>query len=511
MPANLDAATAADAPAEKRRGVIYTIAPSSVQAGEIWAGTDDGQIQLTRDEGKTWSNATPTELTAWSKVTHVEASHFDAGTAYAAVDRHRLEDLHAYLYRTHDFGKSWQQASSGIPEGSFLNCVREDPLRKGLLYACTELGVYVSFNDGDSWQSLQLNMPTASIRDLVVHGDDLVVATHGRSFWILDDASPLRQLNAQVSAADLWLFKPVTAYRVRPGSDEGTPVPMDEALAENPPDGAVVDYWLKDKTHGPVQLEIFGADGGPVRRFSSDDLLPKTNPKNLPIAMEWVREAAPLSAEAGLHRFVWDLHHALPKSVHRSFYGPAGAWSLPGNYTVKLTANGKSSSQALTVKMDPRISTAEDGLRQEFVAASRISARLGEVAAAQERLEELQKQITARKTQAGGNAEVSAALAELAHKIDEVHGALGEEEFGFFGLRLPGTEPVTLHKVAAALTGLLMIVDGADAPPTADAGTAAEKWEAAGADVLVRWKAVEADLAAVNVVLEKAKLQPLSK
>ncbi|MCU1242261.1 MAG: hypothetical protein JWO71_2987 [Candidatus Acidoferrum typicum] len=508
-PSNLDATTAADAPAEKRRGVIYTIAPSSVQAGEIWAGTDDGQIQLTRDEGKAWSNITPTELTPWSKVTHIEASHFHAGTAYAAVDRHRLEDLHPYLYRTRDFGKSWQQASSGIPEGSFLNCVREDPLRKGLLYACTELGVYVSFNDGDSWQSLQLNMPAASIRDLVVHGDDLVVATHGRSFWILDDASPLRQMNPQVSAADLWLFKPATAYRVRPGSDQGTPVPMDEALAENPPEGAMVDYWLKDKARGPVELEIFDADGVLVRRFSSDDLLPKTNPKNLPIAMEWVREAAPLSAEGGMHRFVWDLHYELPKSVRRSFYGPAGVWSLPGNYMVKLTANGKSSSQALTVKMDPRISTAEDGLRQEFVAASRISARLGEVAAAQERAEDLQKQIAARKTEAGGNAEVSAALAELAHKIDEVHGAAGEEEFGFFGLRLQGGEPVTFHRVTSALTGLLMIVDGADAPPTADTRTAAEKWQAAGADVLGRWKAVDADLAAVNAALQKAKLQPL--
>jgi len=511
VPTDLDAATAADAPAEKRRGVIYTIGPSSVQAGEIWAGTDDGLIQLTRDEGKTWSNVTPPEITPWSKVTHIEASHFEAGTAYAAVDRHRLEDLHAYLYRTRDFGRSWQQVSSGIPEGSFLNCVREDPLRKGLLYACTELGVYVSFNEGESWRSLQRNMPAASIRDLVVHGDDLVVATHGRSFWILDDASPLRQMNAQVGAADLWLFKPATAHRVRPGSDEGTPVPMDEALAENPPDGAVVDYWLKQKARGPVEMEIFDTEGALVRRFSSADPSPNAYPKNLPIAMEWVREAAPLSADAGMHRFVWDLRYELPKSVHKSFYGPAGVWALPGNYTVKLTANGKSSSQTLGVKMDPRISTSEDGLRREFVAASRVSARLGDVAAAQGRAEELQKQIAARKTEAAGNAEIAAALAELAHKIDEVHGAPGEEEFGFFGLRLPGAEPSTLHKVAAALTGLLMIVDGADAAPTADAQTAAEKWEAAGAEVLARWKAVEASVGTVNAVLEKAKLKRLDK
>jgi len=499
VPANLDATTAADAPAEKRRGVIYTIAPSKLVAGEIWAGTDDGLIQLTKDEGKTWSNVTPAELTPWSKVTFIEASHFDAGTAYAAVDRHRLEDLHPYLYRTRDFGKSWQQASSGIPEGSFLNCVREDPSRKGLLYACTEKGVYVSFDDGDSWQSLQLNMPTTSIRDLVVHGDDLVIATHGRSFWMLDDATPLREMSAQASAADLWLFKPATAYRMRPGSDEGTPVPMDEPLAENPPDGAVVDYWLKAKAKGPVELEIFDTEGALVRRFSSDDVPPKTDPKSLPIAMEWVRPPVSLSAEAGMHRFDWDLHYAPPKGVRRSFYGPSGVWTLPGEYTVKLTANGKSSSQVLTVKMDPRIGAPEDALRLEFVAASRASALLEEVGAAQEQAEALQKHIAARKAEAAGNAEVAAALAELAGKVNEVNGVQGEEEFGFFALRLPGGEPATLHQVAAALTGLLMIVDGADAAPTAGAQRAAEQWEAAGADVLARWKAV----------LEKAKLQLL--
>jgi photosystem II stability/assembly factor-like uncharacterized protein len=497
VPANLDAATAADAPTEKRRGVIYTIAPSNVQAGEIWTGTDDGLIQLTQDEGKTWSNVTPAELTPWSKVTHIEASHFDAGAAYAAVDRHRLEDLHPYLYRTRDFGKSWQQATNGIPEGSFLNCVREDQRRKGLLYACTEKRVYVSFNDGDSWQSLQLNMPTTSIRDLVVHGDDLVIATHGRSFWILDNAAPLREMSAQVSAADLWLFKPTPAYRVRPGFDEGTPVPMDEPLAENPPDGAVIDYWLKEKAKGPVELELFDTEGALVRRFSSADVASKGDPKHLPIAMEWVRDAAPLSAEAGMHRFVWDLRYAPPKGVRRSFYGPAGVWTLPGNYTVKLTANGKSSSQALTVEMDPRIATPEGALRQEFVAASRISARLGELSTAREQAEALQKHIASKKSGAGGNAEIAAAMDELAGKVDEVIGVQGEEEFGFLVLRLPGDEPPTLHKVAAALTGLLMIVDGADAAPTADARRAAEQWEAAAADVIARW----------NAILERTKSQ----
>jgi hypothetical protein len=272
-----------------------------------------------------------------------------------------------------------------------------------------------------------------------------------------------------------------------------------------------VDYWLKEKAKGPVELEIFDTEGALVRRFSSDDVLPKTDPKSVPIAMEWVRPAAPLSADAGLLRFVWDLRYAPPKGVRRSFYGPGGVWAFPEKYTVKLTANGKSSSQVLTVKMDPRIATPEDALRREFVAASRVSALLGEVGAARERAEALQKELAARKAPAGENAEVGTALAELAKKVSEVNGVPGEEEFGFFALRLPVREPATLHKVAAALKGLLMIVDGADAAPTTDAQRAAEEWAAAGADVLARWKAVEGDLAGVNALLEKAKLQPLLK
>jgi len=510
VPPNLDPATAADAPEGKRRGVIYTIAPSAVHAGEIWAGTDDGLIQLTQDEGKTWSNVTPPDLTPWSKVTLMEASHSDAGTAYAAVDRHRLEDLKPYLYRTRDFGKTWRLVSAGIPEGSFLNCIREDPTRKGLLYACTETGVYVSFNDGDSWQSLQLNMPTVSVRDLVVHDDDLVVATFGRSFWILDDVTPLRQLNAQAAVADVWLCRPEVAIRVRPGSDQGTPVPLDELLAENPPDGAVLDYYVKQKSKSPVQLEIYDSEGALVRRFASDDPLPKTNPNEIPIAVEWVHDATPLSAESGMHRFVWDLHYPLPKGLRRSFYGPAGPWALPGNYIVKLTANGKSSSQPLAVKMNPRINASQEALEREFRAAFRLSAALGEISAARLQAEGLQKQIAARsKESAGAGAELTTALSDLARKVGDLAGVEDREGFGVYELYLPGREP-SLHKVSAALTGLLMIVESADAAPTADAQTAIDKWTTSGTDTLVRWKALQADLAAVNSALEKTKLQPLA-
>src|SRR6266436_2764031 len=510
VPANLDAATAADVPKGKRHSVIYTIGPSFVRAGEIWAGTDDGLIQLTQDEGKTWENVTPPELTPLSKVTHIEASHSDGGTAYAAVDRHRLEDYQAYLYRTRDFGKTWQRVSDGIPEGSFLNCVREDPARKELLYACTEKGVYASFNDGAVWQPLQLNLPVTSVRDLVVHENDLVIATFGRSFWILDDVTPLRQIDSHVAAADTWLFHPQTAIRMRPGSDQGTPVPMDEPLAPNPPEGAVLDYCLKDRASSAIQLEIFDSEGKLVRRFASDDVLHKTNPNDVPIQMEWVRDPKPLLAEAGMHRFVWDLRYALPKSVRSSFWGPSGPLAVPGKYTVKLTAHGKSSTQPLTIKLDPRVKTPQDALVRQFGLASRLAARLGEVSLALQQVGDLRKQIEARKKDATDGTELQKALREVEEKVEAAVEPDSDADFGLFGLAAPSKEHEPLLKVAAALTGLLIIVDSSEMGPAADAAMASERWEEAAQETLSRWKAFQKDdLAIVNALLEKAKLKML--
>ncbi len=510
VPPNLDAATAAHAPKGKRRGVIYTIGPSFVRAGEIWAGTDDGLIQLTQDEGKTWENVTPPDLTPWSKVTHIEASHSDAGTAYAAVDRHRLEDYQAYLYRTRDFGKTWQHASNGIPEGSFLNCVREDPARKGLLYACTEKGVYTSFNDGDDWQPLQFNLPVTSVRDLVVHENDLVIATFGRSFWILDDVTPLRQIDSHVAASDTWLFRPQTATRMRPASDQGTPVPMDEALAPNPSEGSVLDYYLKEKAASSIQLEVFDSEGKLVRRFASNDELRKTNPNDVQFQFDWLRDPKPLLAEAGMHRFVWDLRYALPKGIRRSFWGPAGPLAPPGNYTVKLTANGKSSTQPLTIKLDPRVKAPQDAMVRQFGLASKLAARLGEVSLALQQVGDLRKQIEGCRKDAGANTELLAALRGLVEKVEAAVEPDSDADFMLFGLAAPSKEHEPLPKVAAALTGLLIIVDSADMGPAADAVIASERWEEAAQETLARWAAFQKDdLAAVNALLEKAKLKPL--
>jgi hypothetical protein len=426
------------------------------------------------------------------------------------VDRHRLDDYQAYLYRTRDFGKIWLRVSNGIPDGSFLNCLREDPVRKGLLYACTEKGAYVSFNDGDDWQSLQLNLPVTSVRDLVVHENDLVVATFGRSFWVLDDVTPLRQLDASVAAADVWLFRPETAIRMRPGSDQGTPVPRDETLAANPPEGAVLDYFLRDKASTPIQLEVFDSEGKLVRRFASDDVLSKTNPNDVPIQVEWIRDPKPLLAEAGMHRFVWDLHYALPKGVRSSFWGPAGPLAVPGNYTVKLTANGKSSTQPLTIKLDPRVKTPQDALEQQFSLASKLAARLGEVSVAVQQVDDLRKQLDARMKEANGNTELLAALQGLEKKVEAAMEADSDAGFGLFGLAAPGKEHEPLPRVAAALTGLLIIADSSDLGPAADAATTSIGWEEAAQEALARWAAFQKeDLASVDTLLRKANLKPL--
>jgi photosystem II stability/assembly factor-like uncharacterized protein len=511
VPANLDPATAADAPKGKRRGVIYTIGPSYVKEGEIWAGTDDGQIQLTQDEGKNWQNVTPTELTPWSKVTHIEASHSDAGTAYAAVDRHRLEDYQPYLYRTRDFGKSWQRISNGIPDGSFLNCVREDTYRKGLLYACTEGGVYVSFDGGDDWQSLELNLPMTSVRDLVVHENDLVIATFGRSFWVLDNVTPLRQIDARVAGADVWLFQPATVYRVRSGSDQSTPIPDDEPMAANPPNGALLDYYLKEKSVAPIQLQIFNSDGRLVQRFSSDDAAPKVNPNDLPFPASWVREPQRLSAEAGMHRFVWDLRYPPAKGLRASFRRPLGALALPGNYTVQLTAHGKNTTQTLTIKMDPRVKTTQEELIRQFELASKLSAREGEVSLALQQVAELRKQVEARRKDASEKADAVKALEQLNQKLEAMAPPEGEGGFGLFGLALPGKEPETLPKVASAINGLMTIVESADAAPTEDAETASAKWDRAAEETLAEWADFQnKELANANTLLEKANLKPVT-
>jgi photosystem II stability/assembly factor-like uncharacterized protein len=359
VPENLNEAAAADAPTDKRRGVIYTVAPSPLRAQRIWIGTDDGLIHLTNDDGKTWQNVTPAGLTSWSKVTMLEASHFDVNEAYAAVERHQLQDYEPHIYRTRDSGKTWTEIANGLPKGIYAQTVKEDPERRGLLFAGTERAVYVSFDDGDHWQSLQLNLPPASMRDLAIHENDLVVGTHGRGFWIIDNMSLLRQITNETSQTRAVLFQPAEAIQVIAGSDNGTPMPRDEPLAENPAAGAAIDYYLKTNSSGTVTLEILDPSGDVVRRYSSEDKFPAVNPDTLSIPAFWVRTPEPLSGGAGMHRLTWDFRPTPPQRAAGGGGGGGGfgrgaTLALPGVYSVRLTVEGKTYTQPLVVKSDPR-------------------------------------------------------------------------------------------------------------------------------------------------------------
>ncbi len=381
-----------DSPEAKatRRGVVYTLAPSPLDPNRLWAGTDDGLIHVTTDGGKNWTNVTPSALTPWAKVSLIDASHFDPLAAYAAINTFRLDDLRPHIYRTRDGGKSWTQISAGIPEGGIVNVVREDKERRGLLYAGTEQAVFISFDDGDHWQSLRLNMPATSIRDLVVKGDDLVVGTHGRSFWILDDVTPLRAISASALAREAFLFAPQQAIRWRSNKNTDTPLPQEEPAGQNPPEGAILHYFLQG-VGNPVVLEILDADGRVVRRFASDEAPePPVPDRNVPDY--WLRPAQRLSAAAGLHRFVWDLRYPAPPVLEPGYpiaatYGdtarePRGPWALPGRYSVRLRANAVTTTQQLVVTMDPRVKTPAEGLREQFERSMEVTRLVVEARAA---------------------------------------------------------------------------------------------------------------------------------
>lgn len=359
-----------------RRGVIYAVAPSPKDINIIWAGTDDGLIHITKDGGKTWQNVTPptpkgeqNDFWIWSKISQIDAGHFDKNVAYVAVNRIRLDDQRPHIFRTKDGGKAWQEIVNGLPNEP-INTVREDPSRKGLLYAGSENAVYISFDDGENWQSLRLNMPATSIRDLVIKDDDIVVGTHGRSFWILDDITPLRQMSDEIFKTEAFLFKPQNTYRVRWSTYTDTPITQEEPQGQNAPDGAILNYFLKEKINNPVILEIFDASKKLIRKFSSDD-----KPYELPdlnIPHYWIRPQQILSADAGSHRFMWDLHYPplnLPPSypisaVYQNTAPDATSpWVMPGYYIAKLTVNGKSSEQTFLVKMDPRVKTSAVDLK----------------------------------------------------------------------------------------------------------------------------------------------------
>ncbi|MGD0212552.1 MAG: glycoside hydrolase [Terriglobales bacterium] len=508
VPATLGPFVADDPAKGKHRGVIYSLAPSPKDANLIWAGTDDGLIQVTRDGGKTWQNVTPPELTPWSKLAQLDASHFDTATVYAAVNRFRLDDLHPYIYRTHDGGKSWQKIVSGLPDEP-VNTVREDPAHKGLLFAGTERSVYVSWDDGDHWQSLQMNLPPTSIRDLVIHHDDVVVGTHGRSFWILDNITPLRQFNSEVANAPAHLFKPQLTYRVRRNNNPDTPLPPEEPAGQNPPDGAMIDYSLKAAPSGPVTLEIVDASSGKVvRHFSSADKPEPVDPKELNVPMYWVRPARTLSAAPGMHRFLWDLTYPAPDVLdhdypisaiyHDTPRYPLGATVLPGEYKVVLSVNGKTYMQNFEIKMDPRVKTSPEDLRRQFDFDRKIADALHRDFEALQQVRSLRAQL---KALANSPDAIKKAAADLEAKAAPIEG-----QGGGYGSRYLSTPAGrSLSRLNSGFNAVVSALDTADAAPTTQQVAMFGELNKALEEQLSAWAKLKSkDIPELNELLKKA-------
>jgi photosystem II stability/assembly factor-like uncharacterized protein len=497
----------------RRRGAIYAFAASFKTMQTLWAGTDDGYLWVTRDHGANWKNITPPSLTPWSKITQISASHFNDGTAFVSVSRMRVDDLHPYIFRTRDYGATWKSISADLPADSPVDTVREDPIRKGLLFAGTETAVWVSFDDGDHWQPLQFNLPHTSMRDLLIKDNDLIVATHGRSFWVLDDISPLRQLAETKSDAGPVLFKPGMAYRVRRSTYSDTPVPVDEPAGENPPDGAVIDYSLPAQTSGPVTLEILDASGKIVRRYSSTDT-PESTLEELSsqlIPLYWIRMPKTLAAMAGMHRWVWDIRYETPTATNYSYpisavphdtpRTPQGPLALPGTYTVRLTAGGKTSTAPLTIKIDPRVHATAAELQSLFDAQMKLAALLTKSASASLEVHSAREQLDALGKTA------PAALKDTIEALDkQLAGVLSGRAKPAAGEPEPG-----IDEVAGESAALYEQVGMADAAPTTAQMKAADHAGEEVTEALKRWEhAKESAIPALNRQLEGAHLPTLN-
>lgn len=490
-----------DAGSDPRRGVIYAIAPSPREGRLLWVGTDDGLVWRSTDGGAHWTDATPAGLTPWSKIAGIEASSFETGTAYLAVDRHRLEDRHPYVYRTRDGGRHWQTIVTGIRNGDFVHAIRQDPARKGLLYAATELGAYVSFDDGDHWQPLQLNLPRVSVRDLEVHGDDLIIATHGRGFWILDGIGLLRQLEADKKTVETRLFRPSLALRLRPASFTGTPFPKDEPTAPNPPFGAWIDYTLAATPRQPITLDIRDAAGRMVRHYCSAEVPPPVDPATAHAAPEWIPRPSVLATTPGMHRFVWPLRWGLPAELaHGNAYAD-GRWVPPGRYTVELVVDGHSFRQPLEVAPDPRITLPPAAYARQDALAARIEAAQVRLARAQSQARALHKALAPWRE--------DPRLGEAVRRLDQeviVLASLTETPNPSNVWAVPVTSTQTFRFLGGALGQSLRAVDGADADPSPDARTGFATLESRLAVTLARWER----LRRAGLALE-ARLRPGGK
>ncbi len=479
--------------------VIFSVAESPVQKDLIWVGTDDGWIHLTRDGGKNWTNVTPKDLPEWSMISLVEASPHDAGTAYLAVDRHKLDDIRPYIFRTHDFGKTWTKITTGLPEDSYVHAVREDPKRKGLLYAGTETGVFISFDDGAHWQPLQLNLPTTPVHDLVIKEDDLVAATHGRSFWILDDVTPLRQLEPGMAGGEVFLYTPRAIYRTRAGRFN----PRNAPVGENPPAGVILSYYLKSAQKDAITLEILDGQSKVVRKFSSRERKEEQAPE------EWVDEERArehIPAEAGMNRWTWNLRYEEPTRIPAAVYDegrPLGQLALPGAYQVKLTVGGKSWTTPFEVKPDPRVTTSPADLQKQFELMTRMRDRQSQMNDVILQIRGLRTQLQALRRRLAQNAEAKEVVS-AAEALDKKMTAVEEE---LIQVKSKASEDELNYptKLNSKLGYVQNAVDSADAAPTQAEYEVFEMFSKQLDEQLAKWNAiVSGDLAALN---EQARKQ----
>jgi photosystem II stability/assembly factor-like uncharacterized protein len=487
---------------------IFAVAESPVVKDLIWAGTDDGLIHITRDGGKNWTNVTPKDLPEWSRISQIDASPYDAGTAYVAVDRHQLDDYHPHIYKTSDYGKTWTQTIKGIADNTFVRAVREDPKKRGLLYAGTETGLFVSFNGGTDWRSLQLNLPTTPIHDLVIKNDDLVLATHGRSFWILDDLSPLRQFSEEVAKQDVHLYTPATAYRVHSQEDEDSPKAV--LTGSNPPSGAVIYYALKESPKGETTIEILDSSGNALRKYSST----KTEELDEPLNPEDKKPEKQMKAEAGLNRFVWDLRYAGASRIPDYYlyeYKPGGRGprAVPGKYQVRLTVEGKSQTAPLELKLDPRVNTSQADLQKQFDLLLQIRHELDRIYSAVNQIQDVRSQVDGLKKRLpenGGTKPVLSAAGNLDQKMLAVRDDLVQ-------MKIRANEDSLAYpvRVDAKLATLAMAVgEGSDSPPTASAYRVFEKLKKQADDYLARWAEIQrTDLAAFQKMMAGQNIQAI--
>ena len=485
---------------------IFALAESPLTKGVIWAGTDDGLVQITRDAGKSWTNVTPKDLLEWSRISQIDPSPFDPGSAYVAVDRHQNDDLHPYAYKTSDYGKAWTEITNGIPETAFVRAVREDPKKRGLLYAGTEQGVYVSFNDGGKWQSLQLNLPTTPVHDLVIKDNDLVLATHGRSFWVLDDITPLRQYSDEINRKNGFLYTPTPAFRIQAGIKPERHLP--KGVGHNPPAGAILYYFLKDapKPGTETKIEVLDSAGNVIRTYSSAEFEPLDEPLD-PDDKKREKEIKP---EAGLNRFVWDLHY---EDAHRvpGYYlweyggGAQGPVAIPGKYQVRLTVGTLTETVPLEVKLEPRVKVSQSDLEQQLALLLQIRDQLNLVNDTVNQIEDVRSQLANLKQRLPENAKAKV-IGTSADDLDKKLVALRDN---LINLTISANEDSLAYapQLDAEFAFLAMHVRSADAAPTESEQQEFRKLKQQSEALQARWSELQqSELAAFQKLTAESSL-----